>query len=313
MSNCKPTTPQLKAEHAGVLRIGGAELPCYVLNNGMRVLSQRGMVDALGMSFGDGAERLATFVAQKSLKPFVSNDLAVRSATHIRFTPAGGGPEVHGYEATVLADICTAVLAASASGCLQCQQQHIARQALKLLVDFAKTGIVALVDEATGYQHVRAPDALQSLLDKFIRVEPSNWEQRFFLSDFYLPLYEVCGLERRGGNHPRLFAAITRSLVFRRLLPPGALELLDERNPVDERGGRRVRHHQFLTEEVGVKALREHLAELRGFMRLAQSLDELVWYVDRAFPLMGKTGELPFRTPPVGRQDLGPRHLPGGQ
>jgi hypothetical protein len=75
--------------------------------------------------------------------------------TPIRFqTPEGGF--AYGYPATVLADICEAVLAARADGELHHNQQHIASQCEILLRGFARVGIIALVDEATGYQKVRA-------------------------------------------------------------------------------------------------------------------------------------------------------------
>ncbi|MFB1482280.1 P63C domain-containing protein [Corallococcus sp. RDP092CA] len=305
MPRCKPAVPPsrvLKAEYDAVLNIGGVELPCYVLNNGVRALSQAGVLAALGMSRGSssssGGDRLARFVALERLKPFVSEGLTAGTTSPLLFHPKGGGPAIKGYEATVLADLCDAIMRADIEGVLQKQQAHIARQARVVALGFMKLGIIGLVDEATGYQQQRAPDALQALLDRFLREEPSTWEKRFF-SDFYEPLYRVCGMQPRGGNHPRLFASMTRFLVYRRILPPGALEVLDERNPADERGQRRVRHHQFLTAEIGVGALREHLAELRALMRLAGSLDELIWYVDRAFPLAGKTKELPFFQPPV--------------
>jgi hypothetical protein len=74
------------------------------------------------------------------------NDLTARIRKPIKFVPPGGGPVAHGYEATILADICDAVL----SNVLQRQQEHIADQCEILLRGFARIGIIALVDEATG-------------------------------------------------------------------------------------------------------------------------------------------------------------------
>lgn len=304
MTTCKQS-PIPKATHSGVLRIGGAELTCHVLEGETRIIAQREMLSVLGLSRGGAGtgkgDRLAGFVAGDRIKPYVSETLAKGIHKAIRFRVDGkAGRASFAYEATVLVELCTAIVNAHMEGRLQRQQEHIARQAGGLLGAFAKTGIIALVDEATGYQSTRAPGALQVLVDRFIREEPSTWEKRFS-SDFYMPLYDLCGLAPRGGNHPRLFAALTRFLVYRRLLPPGALELLDERNPADPNGVRRQRHHQFLTEAIGVPALRAHLAELRGFMRLARTIEELIWYVDRAYPLIGKSGELPFLTPPISK------------
>src|ERR1019366_5267357 len=97
------------------LRIGELEIPCYVLGDGRRVLHQRGMVNALGMSRGSsgstGGDRLAKFTAGDRLKPYVSKELIAVTENPIRFrTPTN--QLAYGYEATVLADICEAVLAA---------------------------------------------------------------------------------------------------------------------------------------------------------------------------------------------------------
>src|SRR5262245_34382099 len=40
-----------KASHAGILRIDSAELPCYVLEGGERVLSTRGIMKSLGRTW----------------------------------------------------------------------------------------------------------------------------------------------------------------------------------------------------------------------------------------------------------------------
>lgn len=150
--------PAIKATHGDAdhpLRIGDAEIPCYVLEDGRRVLNQSSLVGAIGMSHGGsysrGGDRLAKFVLQDRLKSFVSQELIDRTAKPIKFkTPAGN--IAYGYEATVLADICEAVLAARRDGKLMKQQEHIAMQCEILVRGFARVGIIALIDEVTGYQ-----------------------------------------------------------------------------------------------------------------------------------------------------------------
>ena len=107
------------------LKIGDIEMPAYVLDDETRVLVQRGMVIGLGMSPSSG-QRLTSFVASKSLEPFISNDLRVVIENPVRFMSPGG--IAHGYPATLLTDICDAVLAARDAGVLQKQQLHIAQQ-----------------------------------------------------------------------------------------------------------------------------------------------------------------------------------------
>jgi hypothetical protein len=79
-----------------------------------------------------------------------------------------GGSIAYGYEATILADICGAVLDARRIGKLNYQQEHIAERCEMLLRGFAKVGIIALVDEATGYQYERPTRDLQEQLKKFL-------------------------------------------------------------------------------------------------------------------------------------------------
>ncbi len=44
---------------------------------------------------------------------------------------------------------------------------------------FAKTGLVAVIDEVTGYQYDRERDELQKLLSAYISEELMPWTKRF--------------------------------------------------------------------------------------------------------------------------------------
>ena len=163
------------------LKIGDIEIPCYVLEDGKRVLYQRAMVDALDMSRGSsstsGGDRLAKFATGKAIKPFLEHKLsAVTEPIKFR-TPTG--QLAYGYDATILADICEAVLKARQEGLLQKQQEHIAKRCEILIRGFARVGIIALVDEVTGYQEYRAREALAEILENFISVELSKWAKTF--------------------------------------------------------------------------------------------------------------------------------------
>ena len=97
------------------LRIGNVEIPAYVLEGETRVLSQRGVQTGIAMSTsggGRGAHRLAQFIEGLAEKGVDCKDLAGRIRNPILFRPMAGGKAAYGYEATILADICDAVLAA---------------------------------------------------------------------------------------------------------------------------------------------------------------------------------------------------------
>ncbi len=267
------------------LRIGDLEIPCYVLDDERRVIVQRGVMSALDMSQGtagrgDG-DRLSRFLATRALSPFVTNELRDVITSPIRFR---SGPSLaYGYEATVLADICDVVLQARKEGKLHYQQEHIAQQCEMLLRAFAKVGIVALVDEATGYQYVRQRDALSQLLEEFLSEELRRWVKTFPGSYFK----EMCRLKgvpyRPDMRLPQYFGHLTNDVVYKRLAP-GVLDALKEKSPKDGKGNRPNKLHQWLSEGVGHPKLIQHLGTVIGLMRISRTWDEFKGYLDQAAP-----------------------------
>ncbi|HEY8381589.1 MAG TPA: P63C domain-containing protein [Microvirga sp.] len=293
-------TPILMATHGSEdhpLRIGDIELPCYVLEDGRRVLHQRGMVRSLGMSRGGssrgGGDRLAYFTAQRTLEPFVSKNLVEVTKEPIKFrTPRGA--LAYGYEATVLADICDAILEARKAGVLQKQQEHIAQQAEILVRGFARVGIIALVDEATGFQHDRARDALARILEAFIAKELQPYVQTF-PAEFYAEMFRLRGLEYPNGSvkRPQYFGILTNDIVYRRLAP-GVLEELKKATPRSEDGRPKAKYFQSLTSNIGYPKLREHLGSVVTMMRLSDTWQQFMARLDRFHPRYGETLQLPL-------------------
>jgi hypothetical protein len=156
----------------------------------------------------------------------------------------------------------------------------------------ARVGIVALVDEATGYQEVRDRLALQAILDRFLRKEIAAWSKRF-PDEFYQQIFRLRSWEWKGMrvNRPQVVAKYTNDFVWERLAP-GLLDELRKRNPRDERGNRRSAHHQWLTEEVGDPKLAQHLYAVVGLMRAAATWEQFRSMLDRAFPKQGQTLQL---------------------
>jgi hypothetical protein len=278
------------------LRIGGLEIPCYVLDNGKRVITQSGVLASLSMSPGTatkgGGDRIANFINTKSIKPHASNDLLDMITNPIKFRALGN--MAYGYEATILPEICEAILKArnSEKG-LNYQQAHIAKQAEILLLAFAKVGIIALVDEATGYQEVRDRQALAEILKKFVDGELYKWTKTFPLA-LYKEIFRLKGWPWNNGKMPQVVGHYTNDLVYDRLTK-GMLEELKRLNPPDEETGRRKhRNYHFLTPEIGYPALNQRLYELLGMARASGTWEQFYRLVDRTFPRMGATRELPF-------------------
>lgn len=264
------------------LRIGNVEIPCYVLDDDRRVIVQGGMLKALDMAQGTGGggegDRLTKFVSGKAISPFVSSELRHLIENPIRFRVPSNGVEAYGYEATVLADICHAIIEADHKKKLQKQQSHIAAQCVALTKAFAKLGIVALVDEATGYQSTRARDALARILEAYIAKELRPYV-RTFEPDFYEAVCRLKGWEfKTSSRRPRALAQITNDLVYARLAP-GVLEELRRKNPIVKDGRRKDKHHQWLTEQKGHPELQKHIAKVTGWAEMAiQAGQGWVWF-----------------------------------
>lgn len=292
-----------KATHEGELKIGEATIPCAVLEDGRRLLTQSGFMIALGRSrqakgrqYYDGDVNMPAFLTAKNLKPFISSDLAVTSS-QVEFKTVKG-MKAFGYAAELLPKVCEVFLKAESGGALLVGQKHIAVQSRVLLIGLASTGIVALVDEATGYQEVRPKDALQAYLEKIISKELAAWVKKF-PDEFYENIYKLRGWPwpGMGKNRYSVVGTYTRDLVFERIAP-GLLPELEKKSPKNEKGNRSNKLHQWLTEDIGDPMLAQHMHSLIMFQRLAiangYGWHRFVKMVDQVLPKKGSNLELPM-------------------
>ena len=295
--------PVVRATHGSPdrpLTVGAIDIPCYVLEDGRRVIVQRGMMAALDMKQGTagrgGGDRLAKFVSTKAIAPFVSDDLRRMITEPIRFR-IGGGAMAYGYEATILAEVCDSVLKARESGALHYQQEHIAKQCEVLVRAFARVGIIALVDEATGYQEVRDRKALEEILNKYISEELRRWTKTF-PDDYFKEIFRLRGWSSpiQSGKRPGGLGHYTNDIVYERLAP-GLLDELQRLNPSDGQGHRKRRHHQYLSEDHGDPRLREHLDKVTFLMKASSTWGQFKQLLDRAIPKVNATGLLPLPDP----------------
>lgn len=268
------------------MRLGSIELDAYVLDDERRVIIQRGVLSALGMSQGtagrgDG-DRLSKFLATKSLQSYVTDELSDAITKPVIFR--ANGTNAYGYEATILADICDIVLQARKDGALHRQQEHIADQCEMLLRSFAKVGIIALVDEATGYQYIRQQDALERLLEEFISEELRQWVKTFPGSYFK----ELCRLRgvpfRPDMRLPQYFGHLTNDIVYKRLHPQ-VLKALQERTGRNESGNRPNKLFQYLSDDIGQNKLLQHLGLVIGLMRISDTYEQFKTNLEKAAPI----------------------------
>jgi hypothetical protein len=162
-----------------------------------------------------------------------------------------------------------------AQGPLHPSQEKIAHACKIIMRSLAKLGIIALVDEATGYQELRDRLALQKMLEKYFTDEWAKWT-RTFPDEFYKHLFRLKGLEYPvpGGRRPRFVGHWTNDIVYLRLAP-GVLEELRKKNPRNEITGERLqKHHQYLTRDYRHPALKEHLSNVIFLMRTCATDEE---------------------------------------
>jgi P63C domain len=299
------------ATHVGELPIGEAPIACAVLEDGTRVLSERGMSKALGSKRGgshwlrkrraaeEGGADLPVYASANNLKPFIPDELALALSKPILYRVPGTGMLANGIDATNLPKLCEVYLKARRAGVLTKPQERIAMAAEILLAGLAHTGIVALVDEATGYQDERAKNALARILEAFIAKELRKWV-RTFPTDYYKELFRLRGwkfpnLPADQRKRPILVGALTNNVVYDRLAP-GVRAELKRLTPRDEKGRLKHKLFQRLTEDVGHPKLREHLAAVIALMRASQNWEQFMYMLDTALPKYIDTPLLPFDT-----------------
>lgn len=289
------TEEMLIATHLGILPIGGLQLECYVLEDGRRVFHKRGMAKALGLK-SEGGNAFMKTLSRKGLGSEIDEKLWENIDNPIIFKSLGSDP-AHGYEAEVLVDVCKAVLRANSAGKLTKSQETIANQSTVIINALAKVGIIALIDEATGYQSERSPDALRLLVDAYIEKEMREWEKEF-PDDYYITLNKVYGSDpyvtRALGsvviNKPQHFGNFTNRFVYGPLENGEALKELQRLNPqVGVKGSRKQRFHQYLKKGYGLEKLREQRQEVLTMLKLSDNIDDFKRLYEKRFgPIDGQ-------------------------
>ena len=283
-----PSKP-LRATHRGILPIGGLQLECYVLEDGRRVFAKRGMARAIGLKSEGGNAFLKT-LGRKNLESEISKELRQDLENPIVFNIAGADPG-HGYEAETLVDVCKAIVRADDTERLLASQKPMAAQARAIINALAKVGIAALIDEATGYQTERSPDALRLLVQAYIEKEKREWEKEF-PDDFYLTLNKVYGsdpyISRAGGsvviNKPQHFGNFTNKYIYGPLEDGEVLKELQRLNPkIEATGSRKEKLHSFLTMGYGLEKLREQRQEVLTMLKLSDDIDDFKRLYEKRF------------------------------
>lgn len=262
--------PEILCE--GVLHLGKLAIACYVTVDGQRLISGRGMQEALRLvdeelplSGQKPGSRLTRLLNNKKLNPLI-----FKGKTQDHFLPIKArwnGRIINGHNAEMLADICDGMLEArnTLEG-LTARQAIVADQCEILMRAFAKVGITALVDEATGYQKLRPADGLRTIFDQILRKDLAAWFKRF-PDEYYENIYHLKGWTwpGMGKNRYTVVAHYTNDLIYERMVP-GLKDEFKRRNPRNEKGMKAGKDHQLL-DETGDKLFSQQMFTVLSIQR----------------------------------------------
>ncbi|PZR74505.1 MAG: hypothetical protein DLM73_07720 [Chthoniobacterales bacterium] len=245
----------------GELELGPVKLECHVLNDLRRVFTQREIVKAL--SGGRESGNLSRYLERN---PLTQSGLDV--GPEIPFQVPGTKITAIGREAITLIEICEKYLEARDQGLLHESQLKLAIQAEIIIRASAKVGIIALVDEATGYQKVRADNALRLKLQAFIADDLQEWA-RTFPDAFWYELARLEGVRYSPRNRPLRWGKYIMAFVYD-AIDKDVGNTLREKNPNPHF---KKNHHQWL-KEFGKDKLIGQIQSVITIMKLCNNMTE---------------------------------------
>jgi len=268
-----------KATHLGKLIIADKEISCAVLDTGKRVITQSDLLNAIGRhalppgNNKTSLEGMPSFLASDSLKLFITDEL--RDKTNPIAFKSTSNRITYGYDAMLLPLVCEVYLKAREKKSLKPHQQHVAEACEILIRGFARVGLIALIDEATGYQELRARTELHQILAAYISTELLRWTKRF-PDEFFKEIFRLHGWQYKPEStaRPQYIGHFIKQYVYNQL-PPGVIEKLEELNPqYDHNHYRKHKHHQWLTVDTGNDNLNKQLLAVTTIMKVSDSKED---------------------------------------
>lgn len=312
-----------KATHWGDLSMGDAVLPAYVLSDGSRVFSLKGVV--FGLIGTDGGQ-LAEYLKVRALRDFLPDDLKPAEdgsiPALIRFDTgrdAGPGDDegsrdsrfkyAIGFPVERFMDLCSAYAAALMSHLdpvedftLTKRQIEIARKAISIQRACGKIGIISMVDEVTGYQYERAEDELRIKLNLFLAEEMRSWE-RTFPKQLWVEFGRLTNWKGPVHSRPKYWGKLVMELIYG-YLDPDVAKWLKEHAPKPIYGRN---YHQWLSEQYGLKRLIEHIWMVIGMAAYCRDMAELR---SRMAERYGRHPvQMTLYLPPPGKAPVDGRHI----
>lgn len=249
----------------GPLKIGDVEIECFVLKDGTPVLSKSKMMTAIGRQWkGSSRSDRPNFIGAMNLQPFIRPELD-EYLKGVEFYD--GGRLVSGYDAKILPMICKVYWEAGKAGVLTTSQLPVAEKCEILTHAFATVGITALIYEQLGFEKLKNPEAFRILIDSYLSDEIRKWSKEF-PDELFFQMDRIYGNQRTTSrNRPLYYAKFLRKYIYEPIEKGKVLELLDERNPKNEKGNRAHRHHSLTSEKVGLPSLRSQIWQVVGVLK----------------------------------------------
>lgn len=280
------------------LMLGDIKLVCYVLEDGTRLITEKGLRDVLGKApktknpnlnaTENLVDQTPSFLIPFNLKTFISRDKIWLTKCVVFRTKSG--KIANGYRAELLPEICNAYLEARDAGVLRSYQEPIARAADLMMRGLAVVGINALVDEATGYQRDRPVDALAKILDAFIAKELQPYVTKF-PPEFYENIFRLHNLphNKTSVKRPQFFGKITRDIIYRRMAP-GIWNEIRSKVARNEEGRPTQHMHRYLTPDFGDIRLQRLIEKVITIMQVSRSWDEFMRTLNKLLPVYDESG-----------------------
>lgn len=271
-----------RIKNSGELNLAGSIIPCYVTEDGTRLLSGSKMSEALKIYNGNRqSTKVSQFFKQKAMGNIATQ---IPSGALVPIVCYKGNQKIYCYKAEALTDICDAMLEIRRNFTLKPKQQRVADQCEILMRSFAKLGLVALIDEATGYQEDRDKGELQRILSAYISDEVAKW-QLTFSDEFYRELYRIYNIQpKEGHSKPLRVGYLTAHLIYDRL-PDGVFAAMKEKTGKNENGNWKYQLHRNLTESVGRQDLRRIINEVTAIMAISDNKEQFEQLYDRRYNL----------------------------
>jgi len=242
-------------------------------------------------------DELPFFLQAEALQPFISEEL--RKSTKAIFYVEKNGARGVGYDALLLTQTCDVYLqlrdaSLAKDGAVPKRYAAIIKACDIVMRSLAGVAIVALVDEATGFQYERPSDALSRILQAFIAKELRPWVHTF-PEDYYRELFRLRGIEYTASSvkRPQYFGHLTNKIVYARLAP-NVLEELRKKVERTPSGRLRYHLHRRLTDDIGHPKLRELLSSVVTIMKLSDGYQDFDKKLNRLHPVYSENMVLDF-------------------